>query len=479
MLRVRPFWVHHKAFLFKRTLTSHIPQHDTIFALSSAPGKAGIAVIRISGPKALTALKTMTHSSLSPRQALFTRIYNPHTSETLDRGLALWFPGPRSFTGEDVAELHVHGGVAIVRAVLDALGKFEGFRMAERGEFARRAFDNDKLDLTEVEGLVDLINAETEAQRKQALRQAEGSLKTLYEGWRRELIECMALVEAIIDFGEDENIEEGVFEQVSRKVKELFNSLNNHLNDNRRGEILRSGIHVALFGPPNAGKSSILNRLAQREAAIVSPIPGTTRDVVELSLDLGGYPVLVGDTAGLRETRDVIEEEGVRRAKRKIEAADLRVCVLPADEIGDHVPVDAVVRECIDKETVCLVNKIDLLSSNKLALSALKTLPTSKIWPISCVTGEGFPQFLSSFVSLLKDRFDTHAFNTPLITQTRHRKELSECAEALQAFFENEGDVVLAAEELRRGALALGRVTGRVDVEEVLDVIFREFCIGK
>nr|CAG8559990.1 1073_t:CDS:2 [Entrophospora candida] len=300
--------------------------------------------------------------------------------------------GPNSYTGEDLVELHVHGGTSVISGVLEALGSIECFRHAEHGEFT--PFGNEKLDLTEIEGLADLLNAETEAQRRQALRQAQGGLKILYESWRKQLIKNMALVEAIIDFGEDENIEDDVFDQ---------------------GEILRDGIFVTVLGPPNAGKSSFLNYLAQRQAAIVSPIPGTTRDVIEVSLNIGGYPIVIGDTAGLRQTDDLIEIEGISRAKK---------------------------------------------------------------WCLSCETGEGFKEFLDEFVNLLKTKYDSSTSQVALITQTRHRENLKDCLNFLKNSLD-QCDIVLAAEELRYATNALGKITGHVDIEEILDVIFKQFCIGK
>ncbi|RHZ83004.1 hypothetical protein Glove_101g25 [Diversispora epigaea] len=303
-----------------KTNNSHA--QDTIFALSTAQGKAGIAIIRISGPNASQALREMVSLKKNfpiPRKATGRLIVHPITGEMLDHGLVLWFPGPNSYTGEDIAEFHIHGGTSVVRGVLDALGSIEGFRHAECGEFTHRAFDNDKLDLTEVEGIADLLNAETEAQRRLALRQAQGGLKHLYDTWRQQLIENMAFVEAVIDFGEDENIEDGVLNQVNERIKHLVSIIQNHMNDNRRGEILRDGIHVTIMGPPNVGKSSFLNYLAQRQAAIVSPIPGTTRDIIEISLNIGGYPIIIGDTAGLRKSDDIIEMEGITRAKNMYE----------------------------------------------------------------------------------------------------------------------------------------------------------------
>ncbi|KAF8940018.1 tRNA modification GTPase gtpbp3, mitochondrial [Dissophora ornata] len=444
---------------------------DTIFALSTHPGKAGIAVIRISGPQAKTV-----------------------------RGR------PKSFTGEDSVEFHCHGGKAVVDGVLRGIGSVGAqVRLAEAGEFARRAFENDKLDLTEVEGLADLLNAETEAQRRLALRQADGGLKTLYETWRMQLIQSMALIEALIDFGEDENIEDDVYDNA--KVSSLHNEIKRHTDDDRCGEILRDGIHVTILGPPNAGKSSFLNFIR------------TTRDVVEVSLDIGGYPILIGDTAGLRSSQDEIEMEGVRRAQDRINLADINIAILPVTDFlstsdtgggvnNVSLGVDSIVLEAIRRnpKTMVLVNKMDLSGPEAEKVMAdirMQLWPESghahelkrenddgkdnsssnsnhRLWAISCQTGDGIGAFLQDFIKILKDRFETSLSSSTSITQYRHRKHLENCLESLEAFL-NLGvdDVVLGAEELRHAASDLGRITGRVDVEEVLDVVFREFCIGK
>ncbi|KAG0304077.1 tRNA modification GTPase gtpbp3, mitochondrial [Dissophora globulifera] len=511
---------------------------DTIFALSTHPGKAGIAVIRVSGPQAKTVLRKMTPAT-SPmpkaRYAVTRRLVCPQTSEILDRGMVIWFPGPKSFTGEDSVEFHCHGGRAVVDGVLRGIGNVGAqVRLAEAGEFARRAFENDKLDLTEVEGLADLLNAETEAQRRLALRQAEGGLKNLYDSWRTQLIKSMALIEALIDFGEDENIEDDVYDNgklsVSKhfsavrrrqgerdidsallastvvvKVQSLHSEIKRHMDDDRCGEILRDGIHVTILGPPNAGKSSFLNFVTKRQAAIVSPIPGTTRDVVEVSLDIGGYPVLIGDTAGLRSSQDEIEMEGVRRAQDRINLADINIAILP---VTDFLPssrattpsVDPLVLDAIKKnsKTMVLINKMDLTgpSTEKILESIRSQLRQEseasqdtdrnedshehRIWAISCQTGEGISRFLEDFISILKKRFESSLTGSTSITQYRHREHLENCLQSLEAFLDlGVDDVVLGAEELRHAASDLGRITGRVDVEDVLDVVFREFCIGK
>ncbi|KAF9115360.1 tRNA modification GTPase gtpbp3, mitochondrial [Mortierella sp. AM989] len=503
---------------------------DTIFALSTHPGKAGIAVVRVSGPQAKSVLRSMTPTTSplpKPRYAATRRLLCPQTNELLDKGMVIWFPGPKSFTGEDSVEFHCHGGKAVIDSVLRGIGSVgPQVRLAEAGEFARRAFENDKLDLTEVEGLADLLNAETEAQRRLALRQADGGLKTLYDTWRTQLIQGMALIEALIDFGEDENIEDDVYDNVVAKVRSLYSGIKLHMDDDRRGEILRDGIHVTILGPPNAGKSSFLNLITKRQAAIVSSIPGTTRDIVEVSLDIGGYPILIGDTAGLRSSKDEIEMEGVRRAQDRINLADINIAILPVTEfmstsesLGDNdyinsnssnQSVDPIVLEAIRRnpKTMVLINKMDLSRSDAGdIMSKIRSQlwpeadhkhsddPDSRkgekgkdfsgsserrIWAISCQTGEGVGPFLQDFIKILKDRFESSLTSSTSITQYRHRKHLENCLQSLEAFL-NLGvdDVVLGAEELRHAASDLGRITGRVDVEEVLDVVFREFCIGK
>ncbi|KAG1178111.1 hypothetical protein G6F70_003579 [Rhizopus microsporus] len=422
----------------------------------------------------------MTTSPVEPRMAHFRRIRHPKTGQVLDRGLILWFPGPRSFTGEDSVELQIHGGNAVVKGVLEALREIEDFRMAEQGEFARRAFDNNKLDLTELEGLADLLNAETELQRKLALQQAEGGLRVPYEKWRQEIIHCMAKTEAVIDFGEDENIEEGVMDEVIRDVRQLYTSISKHLDDSHIGEIVRSGIHVAIMGPPNAGKSTLLNRLTKREAAIVSNIPGTTRDIVEVKLDLAGFPVVLCDTAGLRESSDVIEMEGIKRAKARIDISDIKICMLSAEQ-GESI--DPMVEQLIDDNTYVILNKEDAVSQQELLdlSERIRAKVKSKnIWTMSCKTGLGVDRFLAELLNVLKSRFDSALDNPVLITQARHREHLEECARSLKAFLDMPTEeLVLSAEELRLAANALGRVTGRIDVEKVLDVLFGQFCIGK
>ncbi|KAI8092685.1 tRNA modification GTPase TrmE [Halteromyces radiatus] len=473
-------------------MTASISSSDTIYALSTSPGKAGVAIIRISGPNARQVRDKFDIKKKKkglPRQAAFRRILHPFSRLVLDRGLVLLFPGPHSFTGEDIVELHVHGGNAVIRSILDALNELPQFRLAEQGEYARRAFDNGKLDLTELEGLADLLNAETELQRQLALRQAEGGLRIPFDSWREKIIHSMAIAEAVIDFGEDENIEDGVLDDVMMNIGELRDTIKQHLDDNHAGEIVRNGVQVAIVGPPNAGKSSLLNRLAKREAAIVSDIPGTTRDVVEVTMNLGGYPVILSDTAGLRESDDRIEMEGVRRAKARVELSDIKICLLSlstlttTENTQHQIHMDPVVRQVIDQDTYIILNKQDMIpgiSPLEMANQIQRETGARKVWSISCKTGQGMDVFLKDMIQVLKSRFDQSLANPVLITQARHRQHLENCVDCLDAFLDMPaGEIVLGAEELRQAANALGRITGRIDVEDVLDALFGQFCIGK
>jgi len=443
----------------------------TIYALATAPGVAGIAVIRVSGPDAGKALEAMTGEQVAPRFARRVKITDPITSETIDDGLVLWFPGPASFTGENVCELHVHGGHAVVQGVLEGLGGVSGLRLAEAGEFTRRAFENGKMDLTAAEGLADLVAAETAAQRKQALRQLDGELGRIYEAWRERLLAALAHREANIDFS-DEDLPNGIDSAADAELAGIEQEIGRHLADNRRGERLRSGLLIAIIGPPNAGKSSLLNQLARRDAAIVSEVAGTTRDVIEVHLDLGGFPVIVADTAGLREGGEAIEAEGVRRAHAKAENADLRLAVFDGAIWPDTDPMTAAL---VDNDTVVAVNKADLGG-----LAAPLDVGGQKALAISAQTGDGIDDLLDAIDGRVRGMINVSA--TPALTRLRHRDALEECHAALGRFLgatERDKTPELAAEDLRLAARALGRITGRVDVDDVLDVIFRDFCIGK
>jgi tRNA modification GTPase len=444
-------------------------QPPTIFALSSAPGRAGVAVVRVSGPQAGKVLDLMAGGRPSPRVAALKRIRHPVTGEVLDHALALFFPAPRSETGEDMAELHLHGGRAVVKSVLEALGKIAGARLADAGEFARRAFENGKIDLAEVEGLADLVDAETEGQRRQALRQATGALSQLYEGWRGMLIEATALTEAAIDFSDEGDVGHTTFAEARGIVTMLASAVNHHLNDGHRGEILREGFRVALTGPPNVGKSSLLNVLARRDAAIVSEEAGTTRDVIEVRLDLGGLPVVVSDTAGIREAAGRIEQEGIKRSFAAARDADLVIWLMDAHEPQATPPPEIA---ALAERTLYVLNKVDLLPGD-----AATTMPDDMI-AISAKDGFGLSDLVSRLSAIAAERIGSR--EEPAITQVRHRQLIETCAESLGAFLGGSPrQVELRAEDLRRAASALGRITGRVDVEDVLDQIFARFCVGK
>lgn len=437
---------------------------DTIVALASGSGIAAVAVVRVSGPASGAVLEALTGPLPTPRRATLRPIGRP----PIDRGLVLWFPAPASFTGEDMAEIQVHGGRAVVRAVVDAALAQTGTRLAEPGEFARRAFENGRLDLTEVEGLADLVQAETEAQARQALAQAEGALRRLYEGWRGDLLGAQSLMEAGLDFSDEADVVCDATRRAAAIVAPLLRSVEMHLGD-RRGERLRDGFRVVIAGAPNAGKSSLLNVLAKRDAAIVSAEAGTTRDVIEVHLDLSGLPVILADTAGIRESRGAVESEGIRRALARGEDADLIVWVIDAaDPVFDPPAAfqgTAVVRT---------LNKCDL------GLEQVGTTNPDVV--LSAKTGEG----VDSLVACLERaaRPERGESRSAPITRARQRQELVGARDALQRFVnQNLANQDLApelgAEDLRIASHHLGRLTGRIDVEEVLGAIFSEFCIGK
>ena len=388
------------------------------------------------------------------------RFREPNTNEAIDDGLALWFPSPRSATGEDVAELHLHGSRAVLSAVMAVLRRL-GLRLAEPGEFTKRAFQNGKLDLTQAEAIADLAAAETEAQRRQAMRQLDGALGDLYRGWSDRLLRLLAHLEAAIDFP-DEDLPPEIELRVADETRGLIAEIEGHLADGRRGERLREGISVAIVGPPNAGKSSLLNQLARREAAITSPIAGTTRDVIEVAIDLAGYPVVLADTAGLRDSHDSIEQEGLRRALARAEAAELRLFVFDA-----RCPEDAAGATAWPCASTLLV-------ANKIDLEGAKGRPDRAI-PVSALTGEGLPQLIESLATRAAENYHMEA---PLLTRARHREALETAVGAL-CRSRDASLPELRGEDLRLAWRCLGRITGQVDVEDLLDVIFADFCIGK
>jgi tRNA modification GTPase len=430
---------------------------DTIFALASAAGRAGVAVIRVSGPKADESLRVLTRKHLPLERTAALRTLFDHTNgNQIDVALVLRFAAPNSYTGEDVVEFQVHGGRAVTMALLSVLGEIPGCRPAEPGEFTRRAVQNGRLDLTQAEAIADLVDAETEAQRRQAFRQYDGRLAALYEDWRARLIRAAAWIEAGIDFA-DEDIPAEASQKSRASLQALAREIRTHLNDGRRGEIVREGLHVAVIGAPNAGKSSLVNILAGRDVAIVSETPGTTRDVIEVRLDLLGYPVILADTAGLRESADAIEQEGVRRARARAEAADLRLLVV--DGAADTSAAG------VTDADIVVWNKADLTGS-----------PGHDGLRVSAKTGEGLDDLIKALANYAANRLSDSG--SPLLTRTRHRKALEAAHTALIAALETE-EVELAAEHVQVALQAVGRITGRVDLDELLDVVFRDFCIGK
>jgi len=442
---------------------------ETIYALSSAAGRAGVAVVRISGPAARMTVEALSGRPPGrPREAVLRQLADPADGSAIDHALVLWFEGPQSFTGEDVAEFHVHGGRAVVAGLLGALAGQPGLRAAEAGEFTRRAFENGKLDLTAVEGLADLIEAETAAQRRQALRQMDGALGWLYEDWRSRLVRILAYAEAEIDFP-DEEVPGDLSRQLLPEAEALASEIRIHLDDGGKGERLREGVEVVILGPPNAGKSSLLNRLAGREAAIVSEEAGTTRDIVEVRLDIGGVPVTLADTAGLREAGGAIEREGIRRALMRAEKADLRIMVDARGADGRIEGDSGMIVTGAATDDIWVLNKADLGGDRPEGFIS-----------VSARTGEGMEELISALAARVGSIGE--AAEHPMITRARHREGLRTCLSALERGCEGlsqERPVELLAEDLRLAARALGRITGRVDVEDLLDVVFHDFCIGK
>ncbi len=445
--------------------------NKTIYALSTVYGKSGVAVIRISGTNALEAVKYMTDLSvadLKPRYAYFVSLHHSLTRQTIDKCLLLYFKAPNSFTGEDIVELQVHGSKAVIKASMDSLSQLKDFRLAEAGEFSKRAFYNQKMDLTEAEGLADLIDAETSEQQKYAIRQMEGGLKNLYNDWRETLLKILAHLEAYIDFP-DEDIPHSVVDTMVNDVFKLRNSIMEHLQGDNIGERLREGFRVVIVGPPNAGKSSLLNTIANREAVIVSDIAGTTRDAIDIHLDLGGYPVIFTDTAGLREAEEEIEQKGIALAYRKIQDADLLICLFDAEK--DSVQLFDNIKKSFKNSILTVANKADKLLPDKIAeLSAAGCLV------ISAKHKDGVKILLDNIKQQISERFTSNS--NLLITRQRYRDALKLCLENLQMFsFDKE--IELTAEDIRLAARELGKITGRIEVDEILDKIFGSFCIGK
>lgn len=458
---------------------------DTIIALASGAGRAGVAVIRISGPGSAGLLRGLTrgggHVSREtplpePRRAAIRTLHDAEGA-FLDEAIALWMPGPQSYTGEDVVELHVHGGPAVIEAVIGAALRTRLCRMAEPGEFTRRAFDTGRMDLTQAEAVGDLIDAETEGQRKQAGRLYRGEAAGVFEGWRGLLVAAMAALEASIDFPDESDIPGEIDLSALEPIEALAADLEQALGDAGRLQAVREGFRIAILGPPNAGKSSLMNRLARREAAIVSPIAGTTRDVVEVRLVLAGYPVWVADTAGLREASDVIEAEGVRRALERAEAADLRIWVSDAAADVSRETSEGAGRLRLGEVRAGdfrVFNKADLISAAPAEAGG------EDVFVVSARSGAGFDALERRLAQVVRERLETD--EAPLVTRARHRELVEEALAAVERGLEGARIGIgaeLVSEDLRLAARALGRITGSIDAEDLLDRIFSQFCVGK
>ena len=502
---------------------------ETIYALASARGRAAVAVTRVSGPRAWEAAAALAREATGRgteearagggrsgasgvgggglgdaregaragararmRLVEFAAPGARADEPPLDVGFVVMWRAPRSFTGEDMVEFHGHGSLAATRALLDALGTLDGFRLAEPGEFARRAFRNGKMDLTQAEGLADLLDAETEAQRRQAMMLSRnGAQRAMYETWRRELMTCAAHCEAALDFGEEEDIASDVVENdVRGRVEGLRKTLQKYLDAPARGEMIRRGVRVAIVGAPNVGKSSMLNALAGRDAAIVSPHAGTTRDVLEVSLELGGYKVILSDTAGIRETDDDVEKMGIERALRRAEDADIVVAL--SDGSSDAASVHLTKLNLSGKDVITVWNKADVMSEARIRELTEITNESSadghEAAVVSCLSGQGLDEFVAALTRIVARKCtggesssaDAEVENDALaITRSRHRVNLARCVDALERALAPSAALELRAEELRSAARSLGRVTGTYDVEDVLDIVFRDFCIGK
>ena len=442
----------------------------TIYALSSGPGVSGVAVIRISGSETSKVIKSLTGKQIPrPRVATLRKINNINTSELIDEGIILWFPGPESYTGEDMAEIHVHGGKAVVLAVQNEISKIKNCRFAEPGEFTKLAFQNGKINLLKAESIADLITAETEIQRLQAIKIMKGKSSERFNELRDKLLKILSYVEAKIDFP-DEDLPEDNIKKIKENSLEVLNDINKILNDQKVGEIIREGFKIAIVGPTNAGKSSLINYLSNREVAIVSEIAGTTRDVVETHLNIDGYPVIISDTAGIRDSKDEIEKKGIKLSLKKAENADLKLVVVDAKSID----FSGFLNDLIKKNAILVINKSDLLDK-KLDQEISKLNHVL----ISLKDNLNIDELITKIKNNLRDKFITE--EDILITRERHRQHLVQCADHLKNFLDknNKKDFDKAAEDLRLATRHLGMIVGKVDVEEILGSIFNDFCIGK
>jgi len=442
----------------------------TIYALSTGPGVSGVAIIRISGSEASEVIKSLTGKEIpEPRVATLRKINNINTSELIDEGIILWFPGPESYTGEDMAEIHIHGGKAVILAVQNEISKIQNCQLAEPGEFTKLAFQNGKINLLKAESIADLISAETEIQRLQAVKIMKGKSSEKFNVLREKLLKVLSFVEAKIDFPEEDIPEENL-KKIKQDSSDTFNEINKILNDQKVGEIIREGFKIAIIGPTNAGKSSLINNLSNREVAIVSEVAGTTRDVVETHLNIDGYPVIVSDTAGIRDSKDEIEKKGIRLSLKKAENADLKLLVVDAKNID----LSGFLNDLLKKDAILVINKSDLL---KEALDP-KILKLNHVL-ISIKENLNIDLLISKIKNSLKNKFIIE--EDILITRERHRQHLLQCSDYLKSFLDknDKKDFDKAAEDLRLATRHLGMIVGKVDVEEILGSIFNDFCIGK
>jgi tRNA modification GTPase len=442
----------------------------TIYALSTGPGVSGVAIVRISGPDASEVIKLLTNKKIPmPRVATLRKISNINTFELIDEGIIIWFPGPESYTGEDMAEIHVHGGKAVVLALQKEIGKIKNCRLAEAGEFTKLAFQNGKINLLKAESISDLISAETEIQRLQAVKIMKGKSSQKFNALREKLLKLLSFIEAKIDFPEEDLPEENL-KKIKKDASEVLKEINKILNDQKVGEIIREGFKIAIVGPTNAGKSSLVNNLSNREVAIVSEIAGTTRDVVETHLNIDGYPVIISDTAGIRNSKDEIEKKGIKLSLKKAENADLKLVVVDAKSID----LGGFLNDLLKNNAILVINKSDLLKE-KLDPEITKLNHVL----ISLKDNLNIDKLISKIKNNLKDRFISE--DDILITRERHRQHLVQCAEYLKIFLNknDKKDFDKAAEDLRLATRHLGMIVGKVDVEEILGSIFNDFCIGK
>ena len=442
----------------------------TIYALSSGPGIAGIAVVRVSGKDTSKVIKLITGKDLpAPRVATLRKMNNINTNELIDEGLIIWFPGPQSYTGEDLVEFHVHGSRAVVTALHASISEIENCRLAEPGEFTKRAFQNEKINLIKAESIADLISAETEIQRKQALAIMNGKSSDKFDSWREKLLKILSHIEAKIDFP-DEDLPENIIFEIKKTSEQVSNEIKKILEDEKVGERIREGFKIAIVGPSNAGKSSLLNYLSKRDVAIVSEMAGTTRDVIETHLNLDGYPVVLSDTAGIRDSKDEIEKRGIKLALKRAEEADLRLLVIEPKNLD----FTGFLKDLFDENSILVINKSDLLQKN--LDEQIKKLEHVLI---SIIKNSNLDILIDKIKNKLKNKFISN--EDILITRERHRQHLKQCVDHLKNFSKKNknDDFDKAAEDLRLATRHLGMIVGKVDVEEILGSIFNDFCIGK